>query len=341
MGRVASCCTTAGCMSMIDAVMQRGQREEPDAEELPARVVLRNAAPIVPRKSVAGHALVAVIAIMTFLASLTTGAVMLVSASARDWQTELGREVTIQIRPASERDMEADLRKAAEIARAAAGVRDVRPYSKEESARLLEPWLGSGLNVDDLPVPRLIVVRVDTGRPPDLDALRSSISGQIPGATLDDHRGWMDRMRTMARTVTVIGLGVLALVLAATILSVMFATRGAMAANRPIVEVLHFVGAKDSFIAGQFQRRFLTIGLQGGLIGGGAAIFLFALAGLVSDWQRGSLAGEQAAVLFGMFSLGLSGYLALGAQIILVGAVTAITSRYTVSRTLEALDETK
>jgi cell division transport system permease protein len=312
---------------MIDAVMQRGQRDEPEAEELPSRVALRNAGPIVPKKSVAGHALVAVIAIMTFLASLTTGAVMLVSASARDWQTELAREVTIQIRPASERDMEADLRKASEIARATAGVSDVRPYSKEESARLLEPWLGSGLNVDDLPVPRLIVVRVDTGRPPDLDALRSSIAGQIPGATLDDHRGWMNRMRTMARTVT-----------AATILSVMFATRGAMAANRPIVEVLHFVGAKDSFIAGQFQRRFLTIGLQGGLIGGGGAILLFALAGLVSDWQRGSLGGEQAAMLFGMFSLGLSGYVALGAQIVLVGAVTAITSRYTVSRTLEALD---
>jgi cell division transport system permease protein len=336
--RPAWCCMKAGCMSMIDAVMQRGQRSEPDTGELPSQVLPKNVSSIVPRKSVAGHALVAVIAIMTFLASLTTGAVMLVSASARDWQTELAREVTIQIRPASERDIEADLRKAAEIARAAAGVNDVRPYSKEESARLLEPWLGSGLNVDDLPVPRLIVVRVATDRPADLAALSRTLSDQIPGATLDDHRGWIDRMRAMARTVTVIGLGVLALVLAATILAVMFATRGAMATNRPIVEVLHFVGAKDSFIAAQFQRHFLMIGLQGGVIGGGAAILLFALAGLLSDWQRGSLGAEQAAVLFGMFSLGLPGYVALGAQIILVAAVTAITSRYTVSRTLEALD---
>jgi cell division transport system permease protein len=327
-----------GCMSTIDAAMQRGQRLDPDAEELSRQVRPKNASSIVPKKSVAGHALVAVIAIMTFLASLTTGAVMLVSASARDWQTELAREVTIQIRPASERDMEADLRKAAELARATAGINDVRPYSKEESARLLEPWLGSGLNADDLPVPRLIVVRVATDRPPDLAALRRTLSEQVPGASLDDHRGWIDRMRAVARTVTVIGLGVLALVLAATILAVMFATRGAMAASRPIVEVLHFVGAKDGFIAAQFQRHFLTIGLQGGLIGGGAAILLFALVGLLTDWQRGGLAAEQAAVLFGMFALGLLGYIALGAQIILVAAVTAITSRYTVSKTLEALD---
>jgi cell division transport system permease protein len=323
---------------MIDAVTERDQQPESDAQEYRAEVLPKTESQIVPRKSVAGRALVAVIAIMTFLASLTMGAVMLVSASARSWQTELAREVTIQIRPASERDMEADLRKASDIARAMPGVSDVRPYSQEESARLLEPWLGSGLNVDDLPVPRLIVVRVSPERAPDLARLRTSISEQIPGATLDDHRGWMDRMRTMARTATVIGLGILALVLAATVLSVMFATRGTMAANRPIVEVLHFVGAKDGFIAGQFQRRFLIIGLQGGVIGGGAAIVLFALAGALSDWQRGSLGGEQAAVLFGTFSLGLSGYVALAAQIILVAAVTAITSRYTVSRTLQALD---
>jgi cell division transport system permease protein len=323
---------------MIDAVIERDQPRDSGAEEYRPEVLPKTESAIVPRKSVAGRALVAVIAIMTFLASLTTGAVMLVSASARSWQTELAREVTIQVRPASERDMEADLRKASEIARATPGVSDVRPYSKEESARLLEPWLGSGLNVDDLPVPRLIVVRVSPERAPDLARLGKSISEQIPGATLDDHRGWMDRMRTMARTATVIGLGILALVLAATVLSVMFATRGTMAANRPIVEVLHFVGAKDGFIAGQFQRRFLIIGLQGGVIGGGAAIVLFALAGALSEWQRGSLGAEQAAVLFGMFSLGLPGYVALAAQIILVAAVTAITSRYTVSRTLQALD---
>jgi hypothetical protein len=99
---------------MIDAVTERDQQRESDAEEYRAEVLPKTESQIVPRKSVAGRALVAVIAIMTFLASLTTGAVMLVSASARSWQTELAREVTIQIRPASERDMEADLRKASD-----------------------------------------------------------------------------------------------------------------------------------------------------------------------------------------------------------------------------------
>ena len=87
-------------------------------------------------------------------------------------------------------------------ARAAhAGVSSARaPISKEESARLLEPWLGSGLALDELPVPRMIVVRVAPGETPDLAALRQQLAAQVPGATLDDHRGWVDRMRAMART---------------------------------------------------------------------------------------------------------------------------------------------
>ena len=45
-----------------------------------AGVTARNTSPIVPRGSIAGRALIAVVAIMTFLASMTTGVVMLVRA---------------------------------------------------------------------------------------------------------------------------------------------------------------------------------------------------------------------------------------------------------------------
>src|SRR4249920_203715 len=150
--------------------------------------------PIVPRNSVAGRALIAVVAIMTFLASLTTGAVMLVLASAAEWQSDVAREMTIQIRPVAGRDLEAEVRQAAEIARAAPGIAEVRPYTAQESARLLEPWLGSGLALDALPVPRIIVLRVDSGRRPDLAALRAALAARIAAVTVDDHRGWIDRM---------------------------------------------------------------------------------------------------------------------------------------------------
>src|ERR1700751_1558312 len=231
--------------------------------------------PIVPRASIAGRALIAVVAIMTFLASITTGAVLLVSASAAEWQSDVASEITIQVRPQAGRDIDRDAAAPAEAIRTQLGIVEVRPFSRDAPAKLPEPWLGSGLSLDELPVPRVIVARVAPGTALDLAALRARIAQVAPTASVDDHRAWIERMRSMTGATVAAGVGILILVIVATIISVSFATRGAMAANRPIVEVLHFVGAGDSYIANRFLRHFLRLGLEGGLMGGGDAKFGF------------------------------------------------------------------
>src|SRR2546423_11404957 len=266
------CCTRDGCISMNRTGDQHGPlvdlgRERP---QVPARA--RNLSPIVPRASIAGRALVAVVAIMTFLASITTGTVLLVSASAAEWQSEVASEITIQVRPLPGRDIERDAAAVTDAMRAQPGIVEIRPFTREESAKLLEPWLGSGLSLDDLPVPRVIVARVQPGTALDLVSLRSRVTQVAPSASVDDHRAWIERMRSMTGATVFAGIGILVLVIIATVISVSFATRGAMAANRPIVEVLHFVGAGDTFIANRFLRHFLRLGLDGGLIGSGGAM---------------------------------------------------------------------
>jgi cell division transport system permease protein len=324
-------------MTMTDAVLThlRGAVQAAGGQ---TRTAARPETSIVPLDSIAGRALVAVIAIMTFLAALTVGAVVLVKAAANEWQSAVAREVTIQIRPAPGRDIEADVAKAVAIARAVPGVVDVRPYTREESSSLLEPWLGTGLSLDDLPIPRLIVVSLAADGSPDLVALRTRLAEQVAGSSLDDHRGWVDRMRAMAYTAVMGGIAILGLVFAATMLSVTFATRGAMSTNRPIVEVLYFVGARHGFIASEFQRHFLMLGFKGGTIGGGAAILAFALAALLGKWFRGTPGQDQIGALFGTFSIGPEGYAGVLGLVILIAAVTAVTSRITVHRTLAAIE---
>src|SRR6202451_72167 len=252
---------------------------------LPARA--RNLSPIVPRASIAGRALVAVVAIMTFLASITTGTVLLVGASAAEWQSEVASELTIQVRPVAGRDLDRDAAAVAEAMRTQPGIVDVRPFSKEESAKLLEPWLGSGLSLDELPVPRVLVVRIQPGSTVDLETLRRRATQAAPTASVDDHRAWIERMRSMTGATVVAGIAILILVIIATIISVSFATRGAMAANRPIVEVLHFVGAGDRYIANRFLRHFLRLGLEGGVIGGGIAMLVFGFSESIASWFSG------------------------------------------------------
>lgn len=340
--RAGWCCMMGVCTSMIEVkVTKMAETERIDMapqSRMPSGFLPRFDTSLVPRNSISGRALVAVVAIMTFLASLTAGAVILVNQAASEWQADVSREVTIQIIPAVGRDVEAAVEKAASVARAFPGISEVRAYSKDESSRLLEPWLGAGLKLDELPVPRLIVVKIAGGATPDVPQLRNILAEQVPGATLDDHRGWIDRMRAMAGSAVAAGIAILALVVAATVLSVTFATRGAMATNRTVIEVLHFVGAKNGFIASNFQRHFLLLGLQGGAIGGGTALLVFALASLVSHWFAGTAGGAQTQALFGSFSIGWGGYAIVLLQVVLIAAVTAYTSRVTVNRTLEMID---
>jgi cell division transport system permease protein len=324
-------------MSTTDPTVMHEPWDDRDAAPALARVP-RGTQSIVPKSSIAVRSLAAVVAIMTFLASLTTGAAMLVVSTAGTWQSEVGREVTVQVRPAPGRDIEADVDKAVALMRAANGIAEVQPYSKAQSEQLVEPWLGSGLRLDDLPIPRLIVVKLVPGAAPDFTTVRTALAAQVPTATLDDHRGWVERMRTMAGTAVIAGLAVLGLVLVVTVLSVTFATRGAMAINRPIVEVLHYVGATDDFIAGQFQHHFLMLGFKGGALGGGAAILLFGCIETARVWLAGTPSGEEAAALFGSLSIGVDGYLAILGQIAVMAVVTALVSRYTVSRTLATID---
>ncbi len=294
--------------------------------------------PIIPQQNVAGRALTLVIAIMTFLCCLTTGGVSLVADAATRWQGQIAREATIQIRPSEEADMADALRRAQMIAEDFPGVVETKIIDDRETARLLEPWLGKGLDLSELPVPRLILLTIDETSPPDFAALRTALTAEIDNLSLDDHRSWVDRLVKMAGTTILIGVSVLAMMITATVLTVVFATRGAMAGNDPIIEVLHFVGAEPRFIAREFRHHFLMIGLRGALMGGSIALLIF---GLFHLWSLNAIAtpeGDQTSALFGDFSIGLAGWLGVGTLIILIAALTAITSHVTVLNYLGEMD---
>ncbi len=337
MTRGGWCCIRGVCTSM-SRVHEHGPLVDLGHERPQVSAQARNLSPIVPRASIAGRALVAVVAIMTFLASITTGTVLLVSASAAEWQSEVGSEITIQVRPQPGRDMERDAAAVVEAMRSQPGIVDVRPFTKDESVKLLEPWLGTGLSLNELPVPRLIVARVQPGTAPDLAGLRRGVMQAAPTASVDDHRAWIERMRSMTGATVLAGIGILALVIIATIISVSFATRGAMSANRPIVEVLHFVGAGDRYIADRFFRHFLRLGLEGGVIGGGMAMLGFGFSKSIAGWFSGTPVGDQFAALLGTFSLRPSGYLTLALQAVLIAAITAWASRRTLFATLDDIE---
>jgi len=289
----------------------------------------RPTAPIVPTRSVSGRTLMLLITIMTFLSGVTLGAVILVQKSAIAWSNEVGREVTIQIRPIEGEVMQSNVRTAITLANNSPGVLRAYALSLDESEALLAPWLGEGLDLSSLPVPRLIIVELDQADAQDIAQLKSSIE-TIAGASLNTHAAWRQQLNTMAKTFVISGLLILFLIASATVLAIIFATRGTMSSNRAIVDVLHFIGASNSFIAAEFQGRFLRIGLRGSIAGALASLIFFLGAGITVSSILPDQSGAQLGTLFGTFSLGLEGMIAIALLVPAISILTAVTSRLTV-----------
>ncbi len=316
----------------------RGAYEGP-VNAPPAHDHKRSHAPIVPPETVAGSSLTLVISIMCFLACLTAGAWYMMNQSASAWMNDIASEVTIQIEPQDGADPDKTARDVAQFLSREAGFASVDVLSLDQSGALLEPWLGTSDAWKALPVPRLVAVQLDRNAPPDLDIVRTRLATNFKGVSLDDHRQWQRQIRTVTRSFALGGLAILLLVCAATTAIIVSATKSSMASNREIVEVLHFVGATDKFIAREFEKHFLRLGIRAGLLGAVSAMFVF----LAMPWVVRLLGGGQVTMaeihrLIGAGTLDAAGYVLLMIVVVIIAALCMITSRLGVYRILNARD---
>ncbi len=285
---------------------------------------------IIQKQAAPLRALTVTMAVMCYLACLAIGALFLVNRAVNTWTNGLTGEVTVQIRETRGADMEADLKRAEEILSTSPGVTSVEILDREAGIKLLEPWLGKN-DLADLPVPRLIRVRIDPKAQPDFGALSVTLTQAIRGASLDTHERWVDQLTEMARSLSRLSTLVLALITLSAIAMVVFATRAALSANKHIVDVLRLVGASNGFIARQIDRRFIATGLFAGLIGTGLGVLTFLALGL----SRTSAVADAALDLVNLpggpnYTL----YASLLALPVIATLIALVTSRLTLIRML-------
>jgi cell division transport system permease protein len=315
--------------------------EEPSSElYVPSRSSDRGrkmkvTAPVVPPGSVTGRSLTLVIAIMCFLACLTAGAVWMIKESSDAWLNDIASEVTVQVTPQENGDTEKAVADVVSYLQKQRGIANVRALTLDESADLLQPWLGSGDALKSLPVPRLIAVEVDRNQPPDLAEVGKALERDFKGVSLDDHRRWQQQIRAVTRSFALGGLAILALVGAATTAIIVSATRSAMASNREIVEVLHFVGATDKFISREFEKHFLRLGIKAGIVGATLAMLVFMTMPAITELLGGgAVSAVEMQRLIGTGALDVLGYVILGVVVVIIAGLCMGTSRVGVYRIL-------
>lgn len=206
------------------------------------------------------------VAVMVYLAALALICAVAANKIVERWDQGLSGQMTVQV-PFSESPGDKSADEIVAVLRGTAGILEAEILGADEVARLLEPWLGSGAAYQDLPMPILIAVRVDPAAPPDMSTLRRRLTQIAPGTVLDDHQSWLGKLLDVARSVQLVAILVVGLVGASAVTMVIFATRMGLSVHGRVIELLHLIGAQDSYVARQFQAHALRLALRGGVLG--------------------------------------------------------------------------
>ena len=297
--------------------------------------MLRGRSDLPLKGDASGRFLPCIAAAMVYLAALALAGVFAVNQVVDRWQAALTGTLTIEIPPqaaksqAEERLQRERTSRALDLLRATSGIASAEPIDRERTLKLIEPWLGEGALVDDLPLPVLIEVALEKGASIDMSALANALAREVPEARLDDHTLWLGGIATLARGLEGMAAMVLAIVAAVAVAAVVFATRTGLAIHRDVVEVLHLIGARDRYIARQFAEHVFRLSLAGGLVG-----LALAVATLLGVSRIAGLAQHMA--IPGL-ELGPIAWIAIALLPLAAGAIAILTARISVARRLARL----
>ena len=266
-------------------------------------------------------------AFMVFLAALSIAGMFVLADAARTLDRGIENTITVQV-PASENQRADEERIAGAIAmlKQMPGVASAEALPRDRVVQLLEPWLGSAARSTEIPLPWVIDVRVERTGAPKVDMISTLLTPYISGVQVDDHGVWLRSLLRAVHSIEWIAIVIVILIAAVTAATVVFTTRAGMGLHRDTIEVMHFVGAHDSYIARQFAVRASLLGLKGSLIG----VALAAPALLILTLLMGNLG-------FGLLPeihLSAGMWFAIAALIPIAAAVALVTARATVMKSL-------
>lgn len=280
--------------------------------------------------------LLLLVALMSFLAVLACAGTLSLRGMTQRWSTGLENKITIEIKTQtadgeilSPESVKLETEKVAAVLGKSPVIESFRVMDEREIKRLVAPWIGEDFSFEDIPMPGLIAVELKTATPEAIDGLTAAVKGAAPSAHVDTHREWLQDILRFVRTLQGVALMVALIVAVTTITAISSGIRSRMAIYRDQVEILHLIGATDSYIARQFQWHAVVIALLGSLIGTAAGLTMTGLILYISGHGGPALIPE-----ISLSPANLAAFLSLP---LLACLISGTTARFTVLRTLSQM----
>jgi cell division transport system permease protein len=277
--------------------------------------------------------LVLLIGLMTFLAMMTLTANFMLGGLTSRWTSGLEKVLTIEI-PAARKDStprsvnEIDtIEKSVEVMlKNNPNVQSVKILENQEITALVSPWLGDDVVLDEIPLPGLISVEVSTKDPSNVKKIENALKDIQPDIRIDTHDEWLDDILRLAGSLKFSAILVTLVIGLTTIVAVAGGIRSRLAEHHADIELLHLMGADDYYITRQFQRHALIMGLKGSVAGAVLGMAVLIVTAILSRSGADSIVPG--------FSIGAIEFAGLAILPLVICAISALTARFTVLRTL-------
>lgn len=271
--------------------------------------------------------------LMTFLAILAIATSFALAAMADRWSAGLDDQITIEI-PASlddktvlkQNELEDLSAQVAKTLSKIEGVENIEIKSRDAIEELVRPWLGEDPDLRDIPLPALITLSLDNSDRATIPTIKRKVEAVSPHIRIDTHEDWIRDLLGFTSALqfsifvigTVIGL--------TTIIAVSGGVRSKLSIHHDEVELLHLMGAYDSYIARQFQIYAFFLALKGSVIGA----FIAGLALMIISFSSQDINVS----LLPNFKLETAHIIILAFVPFIIALLATFTARHTVSKSL-------
>lgn len=241
-------------------------------------------------------------AVFVFLFSITLAAYFMISVMIGAWNKSIIDGLTVQIMPSAEAITEDEeqlrINKVIFFMQGLDGVETVKLVSDKRIKKIMSPWLGANANIEDLPLPKLLNVRLKNGQNFDYNKAKDSLQEIAPYASIDNHGIWLQKLMKIASSLKALSVFILLLVLTAAVFSLFYAVETSLKVHQNIIEILHIMGATDDYVANQYAIRGLKVGFIASFIGMILSVLaLFAISHLSSGLETGLIGSAKLTVM--------------------------------------------
>lgn len=226
-----------------------------------------------PLKSdIAARFLPMIVGLMVYLGTLCLVFTLFIIHITQSWEMQFTTHLTVEI-PSQPKVASGPLQaQVLSLLKRTPGVRQAAAVPPKDMEKLLASLLETKTMID---LPILIDISLEKNKKFDANTLTKQLQNISPHIQLIDDREWQHQIGTLINTIVTLASLLTLLILCATLITTTFATRTSLLIHRQVIEVLHLIGATNTYIGQQFQRHALRQGLIASTVGATMACLTF------------------------------------------------------------------